>query len=409
MKWETAKLGDYIDILSGYAFKSRDFIDNGIPVIKIKNITPPNVSLDDLSFVSDETAEKAHKYLLNYNDILIALTGSHINQMASVVGRVARVKYNQPSLLNQRVGKIIANDNSKCDIDYVYYYLSQDDIKIKLATKAGGAANQANISPSDVKALDIPFPEYDTQKMISSILLSYDALVENNQKQIKLLEEAAQRLYKEWFVDLRFPGHETTQIVDGMPKGWIKDRADLFFDITIGKTPPRAESQWFVNNGIQWVSISDMGKSGAYIFENAEGLTTEAVEKYNVKIIPVDTVLVSFKLTVGRVSITTENMCTNEAIAHFRVDKELRDYTYLYLKSFEYDNLGNTSAISKAVNSKIIKAMPFIMPDKSTLINFERLISPIMNEIYNKSLQIKQLTEARDRLLPKLMSGEIEV
>ena len=196
-----------------------------------------------------------------------------------------------------------------------------------------------------------------------------------------------------------------------MPKGWIKDRADLFFDITIGKTPPRAESQWFVNNknGIQWVSISDMGKSGAYIFETAEGLTTEAVEKYNVKIIPADTVLVSFKLTVGRVSITTENMCTNEAIAHFRVDKELRDYTYLYLKSFEYDNLGNTSAISKAVNSKIIKAMPFIMPDKSTLINFERLIAPIMNEIYNKSLQIKQLTEARDRLLPKLMSGEIEV
>ena len=162
-------------------------------------------------------------------------------------------------------------------------------------------------------------------------------------------------------------------------------------------------------NGIPWVSISDMGKSGAFIFETAEGLTTEAVEKYNVKIIPADTVLVSFKLTVGRVSITTENMCTNEAIAHFRVDKELRDYTYLYLKSFEYDNLGNTSAISKAVNSKIIKAMPFIMPDKSTLINFERLIAPIMNEIYNKSLQIKQLTEARDRLLPKLMSGEIEV
>ena len=96
-------------------------------------------------------------------------------------------------------------------------------------------------------------------------------------------------------------------------------------------------------------------------------------------------------------------------IRYFRVDKSLPNYTYLYLKSFEYDNLGNTSAISKAVNSKIIKGMPFVMPDNSTLMQFEKLVSPIMDEIYNKSLQIKQLTEARDRLLPKLMSGEIEV
>src|SRR5699024_8626737 len=103
-------------------------------------------------------------------------------------------------------------------------------------------------------------PQMDVQNHIVNILSAYDDLIENNQKQIKLLEEAAQRLYKEWFVDLHFPGYEHTKIVDGVPEGWKKDRADSFFDITIGKTPPRAEQQWFTDTkkGIPWVSISDM-------------------------------------------------------------------------------------------------------------------------------------------------------
>ena len=102
-------------------------------------------------------------------------------------------------------------------------------------------------------------------------------------------------------------------------------------------------------------------------------------------------------------------MCTNEAIAHFKVDNILRSYTYFYLKTFEYDKLGNTSAISQAVNSKIIKAMPFIMPDKETLQQFSNVASPFLNEIKTKQAQNRLLVEARDRLLPKLMSGEIEV
>ena len=219
MSYATVKLGEYIDILSGFAFKSKDFTDTGIPVIKIKNVQPPYVTLEDLSYVPNDIAEKSQKFLLQYNDVLIALTGSHINQMASVVGRVARVKYSLPSLLNQRVGKITSKNNALCDIDFVYYYLSQNKVKIQLAREAGGAANQANISPSDVKDLEIPFPCIEIQRRIADILSAYDNLIENNQKQIKLLEEAARRLYKEWFVDLRFPGHETTPVVDGVPEG----------------------------------------------------------------------------------------------------------------------------------------------------------------------------------------------
>ena len=125
---------------------------------------------------------------------------------------------------------------------------------------------------------------------------------------------------------------------------------------------------------------------------------------------PAGTIFVSFKLTVGRVSIATTDMCTNEAIAHFYIDDDIkRAYTYCYLKNFEYNTLGNTSSISKAVNSKIIKGMPYIMPDNTTLLMFSNNVDPILNEIKNKQLIIRRLEESRDRLLPKLMNGELEV
>ena len=153
-----------------------------------------------------------------------------------------------------------------------------------------------------------------------------------------------------------------------------------------------------------------MGNAGVYAFSSSEGLTEEAVKKHNMKVVPAGTVFVSFKLTVGRVAIANTAMCTNEAIAHFYInDDVLQAYIYCYLQNFEYDTLGNTSSISKAVNSKIIKAMPIVMPTYELILEFSQAITPILSEIKNRQSAIIKLSEARDRLLPKLMSGEIEI
>lgn len=294
---------------------------------------------------------------------------------------------------------------------FLYYVLSQNVFFDYMMAGANGTK-----MPRGNKKLipDFEFLNFSPvqQEHISSILSRFDNLIENNQRQIKLLEEAAQRLYKEWFVDLRFPGHENVEIIDGVPEGWYIDRADHYFKITIGKTPSRAEKQWFTNSGegTPWISISDMGESGAFAFFSKEDLTADAIIRHNMKVVPKGTILVSFKLTVGRVVITSSDMCTNEAIAHFHIDNDLdRAYTYCYLKNFEYDSLGNTSSISKAINSKIIKSMPFIMPSGGILGQFSMIVQPILDQIELKQKIIFRLTEARDRLLPKLMSGEIEV
>ena len=404
MKWETIKLSDCCVSIADGDHQPPPKSEQGVPFVTIANINSYNeFDFSDTMFVPQEYYDRLDgKRKAQIGDVLYSVVGSF--------GIPVLIKDTTPFVFQRHIA-ILRPDTSLVLPEFLYYTMLSRDFYSKADAVALGAA-QRTISLTSLRNIIIDIPSIDYQKRIVSILSSYDRQISNIQKQIKLLEEAAQRLYKEWFIDLRFPSHETTPIINGIPEGWKQDRADSFFNISIGKTPPRAESRWFVNcskEGIPWISISDMGKSGSYIFETTERLTTEAIEKHNVKIIPADTVLVSFKLTVGRVSITTGNMCTNEAIAHFRVDKSLRNYTYLYLKSFEYDNLGNTSAISKAVNSKIIKGMPFVMPDNSTLVQFEKLVSPIMDEIYNRSLQIKQLTEARDRLLPKLMSGEIEV
>ena len=269
--------------------------------------------------------------------------------------------------------------DDKLDAEYLYYWINSYEGQKKIDAIAKGTAQKA-VPIALLKEIEIVIPENPIQKKVVVILKNYDQLIENNKKQIKLLEEAAQRLYKEWFIDLRFPGYENCKIVDGVPEGWSKDRADNFFKITIGKTPPRAEKQWFVDGsvGMPWLSISDMGNAGVYVFNTSEGLTSDAVQKYNMKVVPAGTVFVSFKLTVGRVAIAIKDMCTNEAIAHFCIENDkLRAYTYCYLSNFEYDTLGNTSSISKAVNSKIIKAMPFVKPNDDTIEKFSNVVNPI--------------------------------
>ena len=407
MSYPREKLKNFIDVLSGFAFKSKDFTSAGVPVIKIKNVTPPTVTLDDLSYVSKEIAQAQNRFLLNYDDVLIALTGSHINQMASVVGRVARVRHQTPSLLNQRVGKITVINPDEMDLDYVYYYLSQDLIKIQLASKAGGAANQANISPSDVKNLDIPFPDIDVQRRISGILSAYDNLIENNQKQIKLLEEAAQRLYKEWFIDLRFPGHENVKIVDGVPEGW--ERMVLSEVTSILK---RGISPKYSDNGKYSVINQKCIRSSIMDISESRRQEKEYVPTLNLQ--DSDTVICSTGTgtlgRVGRVYGDYPNTTFDSHVTLVRA-KENPNYIYHVVKSQqEYlMGMGRGSTNQQELYRDVIERLVVLCPSQDILLKAERVLNAIHCKIKAVYLQNNLLVESRDRLLPKLMSGEIEV
>lgn len=372
-------------------------------MLRTSDIRNGFVNLENLNCVTEETFLKwSRRGFLKEGDVIFT--------REAPLGEVGLVRYAKNYFLGQRL--VLYRTNPEiCDNRFLLYWFLNPQNKESIKSKGVGST-VTHLRVPECEKIEIYAPDLAMQKRIGGILSAYDDLIENNQNQIKLLEEAAQRLYKEWFVDLRFPDYENTPVVDGVPEGWKTDRADNFFEITIGKTPPRAKKEFFVNgtNGVPWLSISDMKNFDVFVFNTSENLTEESIKECNVKIVPAGTVFVSFKLTVGRVAIATKNMCTNEAIAHFHMnDDVVQAYTYFYLKHFQYDTLGNTSSISKAVNSTIIKSMPFIMPKRETLILFYQKVSPILKMIRSKQLQIIQLSEARDRLLPKLISGELEV
>ena len=212
-----------------------------------------------------------------------------------------------------------------------------------------------------------------------------------------------------------FPSEfEYNEQLGWIPRGWSVQEAQNIADIAIGKTPPRKQKKWFSNdsfNNCVWVSIKDMGGNKTFIGDSHEYLVPESISKFNVKVVPKDAVILSFKLTVGRVSIVKCDLTTNEAIAHF-VDPKYslsKEYVYLYLKCFEYNSLGSTSSIATAVNSKIIKAMPFLVPDENISSEFKKHVENIFSQIDTIGNETISLIKLRDTLLPKLISGELQI
>lgn len=407
MMWKIAKLGDISKNIQTGPFGSQlhqsDYSECGIPVVMPKDLVGGKISEESIARVDKTHVERLCRHKIEVGDILYSRRGD--------VGRCAHVTKKEEGWLCGTGCLRVTIDSEKADSRFVFFQLQHPDT-VGWVEKHAVGATMLNLNTTILSSVPIRLPALEIQKRIADILSAYDDLIENNQKQIKLLEEAAQRLYKEWFVDLRFPGHENTKIVDGVPEGWKKNCAEKFFEITIGKTPPRTEKRCFTTgkNGIPWVSIADMGNSGMFVLNTAENLTDDAIKQYNVKVIPKNTVLLSFKLTVGRVAIAPNDICTNEAIAHFKGRRECeREYTYFYLKNFHYDELGSTSSISKAVNSKIIKAMPFIMPSEKLLKEYSSKTKDIFDLIICKQKMDNNLKIARDRILHKLMSGEVEV
>ena len=277
---------------------------------------------------------------------------------------------------------------------YLAYLLSQMNLG-----RLSGQSAQPGLSVKTLAKQVIELPPLDVQNKVVAVLSSLDSKIALNEKINDNLEQQAMALYRQMFVETNNDARREC-------------RADEYFDISIGKTPPRKEAQWFSMNPIDciWVSISDMGRCGMYIADSSEYLTHESVDKFNIKVVPDNTVLLSFKLTVGRVAITDGAMATNEAIAHFKTDKpEINEYLYCYLKDFNYQTMGSTSSIATAVNSKIIKAMPFVAPTDAELVTFHSATAPMFEMIKTRQRENTRLAELRDSLLPKLMSGEIDV
>ena len=267
MNWHQTTVGEIITTKKGFAFKSAKYVKKGVPIVRVSDYTLDSISDEDLKYYPLEEKQNYHDFELHKNDVIVQTVGSWQNNPASVVGKVVRVPYNlDGALLNQNAVRLTPVDD--VDNNYLFYRLRSDEFKGHVLGEARGAANQASITLETIKSFTFSIPDYDTQKRIGEILSAYDSLIENNKNQIKLLEEAAQRLYKEWFVDLRFPGYEETEIIDGIPNGWAKKSIlenDIFIFSKNKVCPFDGEKQYYATADITGTTISADGATITYM------------------------------------------------------------------------------------------------------------------------------------------------
>ena len=401
-QWKKYQLKDVTTLLGDGLHGTPKYDKNGtVFFINGNNLVDGKIEIkDSTKRVSEDEANKYRKNL-NHRTILVSINGT--------IGNVAKYQGEACILGKSACYFNVAED---FDMNFIYYVVASQQFKNSIIHLATGTTIK-NVSLETMRNYSFVAPSINEQKRISSLLSSLDNKIDLNRRINDNLEQQAQALFKSWFVD--FEPFKDGKFVESelgiIPKGWRVGKAEDFYYINIGKTPPRKEQVWFSSNSSDyiWVSISDLGSCGRFVFTSSEFLTHEAIKRHNIILVPKDTILLSFKLTIGRVGIAGTELTTTEAIARFITSDENREYTYFLLKGYNYEKLGSTSSIATAVNSKIIKAMVVLMPDKEILKAFSSLAKPYFDQILRNEQESIRLTILRDTLLPKLMSGELKI
>lgn len=404
MMWEIAKLGDISKNIQTGPFGSQlhqsDYSECGIPVVMPKDLVGGKISEESIARVDKTHVERLCRHKIEVGDILYSRRGD--------VGRCAYVTKKEEGWLCGTGCLRVTIDSEKADSRFVFFQLQHPDT-VGWVEKHAVGATMLNLNTTILSSVPIRLPALEIQKRIADILSAYDDLIENNQKQIKLLEEAAQRLYKEWFVDLRFPGHENTEIVDGVPEGWNICPFSSKVDIMSGGTPKTSIPDYY-NGRIPFYTPKD--SDGAFFaYKTQMNITEGGLKNCNSRLYPPKTVIITARGTVGKTTILAVPMAMNQSCYALKMKENDAPYYLFFALNNEIKAL-QTMANGGVFNTIIGKTFDSIniqIPKDPLIYGFEETVRPFMEQIKNKLQANSKLVEARNRLLLKMMNGEVEV
>lgn len=386
----------------GSQLHQSDYIDIGIPVIMPKDIIHDKIDLLSASRIAPKLAEKLKRHRLKLNDILFPRRGD-INK------RVLIEQDNIDSLCGTGCLKIEV-PVSELVPKFLYFYLKQLAIVEWIVNQSIGATME-NLNSNTLKKLLIKYPPLLIQNRIVSILSAYDELIEVNNQRIKILEDTASQIYKEWFVRMRFPGYKKTKFEKGIPDGWNVTKIADAFDILGGGTPS-TEKEEFWNGYINWFTPTDItGSSSIFLKESSNKISETGLKQSSAKIFPPYSIMMTSRATIGAVGINTTTGCTNQGFITC-LPNELLPYTFLYYwisfnkETFEMLASGSTFL---EITKGTFKKIKIIVPKIEIVANYHEITRPIFNQIENLSQQITELRQIRDRLLPRLISGILQI
>lgn len=407
MKWSVAKIDDISDIIDGDRGKNypkqNEFHDNGYCLfLNTGNVTRQGFNFSSNMFITKEKDKAMRKGKLTRGDIVFTSRGT--------IGNTAYYSDTVP-YENIRINSgmvIIRINEDRVDRRYLYQLLKSNYQRERMQGYITGSA-QPQLPIKNFIQIELPLPPIKTQQKIADILFAYDDLIENNQKQIKLLEEAAMRLYKEWFVNLRFPGHETAKIVDGVPEGWSTYKFSEKVDIMSGGTPKTSVSRYYGGN-IPFYTPKD-SDDRYFSFDTSTYITEQGLENCNSKLYPAGTIIITARGTVGKTVLIAVPMAMNQSCYALKCD-ELNSPYFLFLSLRNEVQKLKGMANGGVFDTIIVRTFDNIIitfPSKNVLDLFNINISPIMEKIIVKMKQSRYLAEVRDKFLAKLVNGKIEV
>ena len=386
-EWRKVTIGELVTLRQGFAInaKSKHYISKEQTSLALLRIADMKSGSKEI-FVKEDIPQN---FIAKPQDIIYTRTGN--------VGLVFRNNY---GVVHNNCFTVTPNDEWILSRDFLYYLLQSQYFFEKANSLARGAA-QPDLPHSLFNSIEISYPSLQVQNKIATILSRYDSLIENYQKQIKLLEESAQRLYKEWFIDFRFPGHENTKIVDGVPEGWEKKILAEIANVVMGQSP-KSEFYNKENKGLPF--HQGVGSYGVrFVEDNIYCTSVTRVARPN-------SILFSVRAPVGRLNITKNKIIIGRGLAAMTHRNGCQSFLFYMLKErfFKDDIIGN-GAIFASISKDELLNLDFITPQDDLVYRYNEITQKIDENIKSLDSQIRHLIEARNRLLPKLMCGEVIV
>ena len=397
MSWEKKPLEVVADFCLGKMLDQKKNKGELLPYLANVNVRWGSFNLDDLREMRFEHHE-LDRYGLKSGDIVMCEGGEP--------GRCALWKGQKPGMMIQKALHRIRPHNCLLS-EFLFYYLLYIGRTGHLAPLFTGATIK-HLPREKLAKVEVMVPPLGVQHRIAAILSAYDDLIANNRRRIQLLEQAARLLYKEWFVRLRFPGHEHVKVRDGVPEGWERKTALEVMDVLSGGTPKTNVSGYW-GGDVPFFTPKDVTDC-LYTFSTERTLTEDGLRNCSSRLYLKDTVFITARGTVGKLTLAQTDMAVNQTCYALIAHPPLNQY-FLYcalVEGVEQFRSRAVGAVFDAIIRDTFKQIPFLVPDQAVIRMFSKHVTPMIRQIDALSHETRKLAQARDLLLPRLMNGEIK-
>ena len=406
MEMKYIKIGDLCNVSSSKRVFARQYVDNGIPFYRQKEVIDKKNgnTIEEPIYISesDYNIFKAKFGVPANGDLLITAVGATLG-IPYFVGN-EQFYFKDGNLI------WLSNFKEKLNSKFLYYWIDSSFGTQTLWNRTIGSAQPA-LTIDSIKKLSIPVPSKAIQDKISTTLTTFDQIIENNNKRIKLLEKMTENLYKEWFVRFRFPGYEDTEFEDGMPRDWVREKIGLHYNTCSGGTPSRKHEEYYTAGTIPWVKTGEI-KDGIIIHTD-ECITEAGIKGSSAKLLPQGAVVMAmYGVNIGMLAYLDSEMTCNQACCVFNDKNEInsRHYLFHYLYSIrDYLLLIGFGAAQQNLSQDLIKKVKIVIPPAELIKEFDKQKEPLYQTIRALMMQNDKLIKQRDALLPRLMSGKLKV